>query len=81
MAPWEGSVVTSPALADLVVTPIQFVDADGHLVRDLPGITETELARLHRLLLVTRALDQEFVWLQRQGELGVYVRCRGQGAA
>lgn len=71
-------------LGDLVVDPIQFVDADGHEVgttRMLPVMADDEALRLHRLLVVTRALDQEFVRLQRQGALGVYAPCAGQEGA
>ena len=71
-------------LGDLVVEPIQFIDADGHEVatpRTPPVIADTEALRLHRLLVVTRALDQEFVRLQRQGVLGVYATCAGQEVA
>jgi pyruvate dehydrogenase E1 component alpha subunit len=32
-------------------------------------------------MVVTRDLDNEFVNLQRQGELALYASCRGQEAA
>ena len=46
--------------------------------RDHPPET---LGWLYELMAVTRALDAEFVNLQRQGELALFASCRGQEAA
>jgi 2-oxoisovalerate dehydrogenase E1 component alpha subunit len=45
----------------------------GPLVERLPGLYET--------MVVTRELDEEFVNLQRQGQLALFPSCRGQEAA
>ena len=64
--------------------PIQLVAPDGtptaetRYRRDLPPET---LGWLYELMAVTRALDAEFVNLQRQGELALFASCRGQEAA
>ncbi|MDH3755948.1 MAG: pyruvate dehydrogenase (acetyl-transferring) E1 component subunit alpha [Acidimicrobiia bacterium] len=64
--------------------PVQLLDPDGsrheHPVYAI-DISATELIDLYRLLAVTRAMDQEFVNLQRQGELALYAPCMGQEAA
>ncbi|MDT5098360.1 MAG: 2-oxoisovalerate dehydrogenase component alpha subunit [Mycobacterium sp.] len=64
--------------------PIQLVAPDGtpttetRYRRDLPPET---LGWLYESMAVTRALDGEFVNLQRQGELALFASCRGQEAA
>jgi pyruvate dehydrogenase E1 component alpha subunit len=64
--------------------PMQLVAPDGtpttetRYRRDLPPET---LAWLYESMAVTRALDGEFVNLQRQGELALFASCRGQEAA
>jgi pyruvate dehydrogenase E1 component alpha subunit len=45
----------------------------AHLVDQLPALYET--------MVVTRELDEEFVNLQRQGQLALFPSCRGQEAA
>lgn len=61
-----------------LVSPDGTATADRRYRRDLP--TET-LTWLYENLVVARALDGEFVNLQRQGELALYASCRGQEAA
>src|SRR4051812_12783368 len=69
---------------DVELEPIQLVAPDGtptdetRYRRDIPPET---LAWLYELMAVTRALDAEFVNLQRQGELALFASCRGQEAA
>jgi pyruvate dehydrogenase E1 component alpha subunit len=64
--------------------PVQLVDADGcptaesRYGRALPVET---LGWLYEMMVVTREVDEEFVNLQRQGELALYPSCRGQEAA
>jgi len=48
---------------------------------DLPLALRDQAAGLLTHMLVTRALDREFVNLQRQGQLGLYPSCHGQEAA
>jgi 2-oxoisovalerate dehydrogenase E1 component alpha subunit len=64
--------------------PVQLLQPDGTFRADerypidLPP--EAQLS-LYELMVVTRALDQEFINLQRQGELALFPSCRGQEAA
>lgn len=79
------------ALSDgLELDPIRFLDGGAEsgsvspltgTLREAPDADPQDLLALHRHLVVTRALDDAFVRLQRQGELGVYAPCRGQEAA
>lgn len=70
--------------AQVEVEPMRLVAPDGTPTaetrhrRDLPPET---LSWLYESMVVTRALDTEFVNLQRQGELALYASCRGQEAA
>ncbi len=72
------------SVVDVELEPIQLVAPDGtpttetRYRRDLPPET---LGWLYELMVVTRALDAEFVNLQRQGELALFASCRGQEAA
>ena len=64
--------------------PVRVVDAVGRLLPDSPfaGSATPELAReLYRWMVLARRLDQEAYHLQRQGELGLWLSCRGQEAA
>ena len=69
---------------EVELEPIQLVAPDGtpttetRYRRDHPPET---LGWLYELMAVTRALDAEFVNLQRQGELALFASCRGQEAA
>jgi 2-oxoisovalerate dehydrogenase E1 component alpha subunit len=63
---------------------VQVIDAAGRLLPDSPfaGSATPELARdLYRWMVLARRLDQEAYNLQRQGELGLWLSCRGQEAA
>jgi 2-oxoisovalerate dehydrogenase E1 component alpha subunit len=82
-----GSVRSTPwseEIQAVELEPIQLVAPDGmptpetRYRRDLPPET---LGWLYELMVVTRALDGEFVNLQRQGELALFASCRGQEAA
>jgi 2-oxoisovalerate dehydrogenase E1 component subunit alpha len=75
-------------MADAAVTvdldPVQLIDPAGKATsedrysRDLPPET---LSWLYEMMAVTRDLDDEFIKLQRQGELALVASCRGQEAA
>lgn len=81
----------APTLSDgLELDPIRFLEGASSTsdnaalhgtLRDAPEVDTERLLAMHRHLVVTRALDDAFVRLQRQGELGVYAPCRGQEAA
>lgn len=66
------------------IDTIQLVAPDGSPKpsRGLdPRTLADELPALYELMVVTRELDEEFVNLQRQGQLALFPSCRGQEAA
>ena len=62
---------------------LQLLHPDGSIAGEavVPDLSHGELERLYVLMAVTRALDKEFVNLQRQGELALFPSCEGQEAA
>ena len=64
------------------VDPVQVIAQDGSAVRscafDASSVID-RLPALYELMVVTRQLDEEFVNLQRQGQLALFPSCRGQG--
>ncbi len=77
-----AEAIRTPLSVDL--EPVQLVAPDGtptsedRYDRDLPPET---LGWLYESMVVTRGLDDEFINLQRQGELALFASCRGQEAA
>ncbi|MDV6212772.1 thiamine pyrophosphate-dependent enzyme [Rhodococcus erythropolis] len=72
--------------ADLSVGPreaLQFVDSSGALRPDAPldGTQAGKVRALYRDMVLARQFDSEAYNLQRQGELGLWLSCRGQEAA
>lgn len=71
-------------LTTVQLEPIVLVGPDGQPTgedrysRDLP---EETLSWLYEMMVVTRALDGEFINLQRQGELALFPSSNGQEAA
>lgn len=69
---------------DALLEPVQLVAPDG-TARAVDGYDarrlDGRLADLYQAMVVTRELDEEFVNLQRQGELALFPPCRGQEAA
>ena len=78
------TATTIPAQSGLRDAPPGLVGPDGTL-HDNPGLDLTvtgELCRpLYRDMVLARRLDEEAHHLQRQGELGLWLSCRGQEAA
>jgi 2-oxoisovalerate dehydrogenase E1 component alpha subunit len=76
------AAVASPELPE--VEPVRFVAPDGapvgHVTAGAP-IADDRLVWLYESMVVTRELDEEFVNLQRQGQLALFPSCRGQEAA
>jgi 2-oxoisovalerate dehydrogenase E1 component alpha subunit len=63
---------------------LQYLDADGKLVRDdLPAFARDvkQLVELYKLMLFVRVFDAKAVALQRTGKLGTYASCLGHEAA
>lgn len=71
-------------LHHMVTDPIQLVAPDG-TPREVDGYDPSTLVDrlpdLYADMVATRGLDEEFVNLQRQGEIALYPPCRGQEAA
>jgi len=64
--------------------PLQLIGPDGAPAGDLSRlvpIPDSELVALYELMATTRALDEEFINLQRQGQLALFPSSRGQEAA
>lgn len=68
---------------EVTVAPLQFVTPDGEFTADATGhqIDSALTRTLYQDMVLARALDQEAYHLQRQGELGLWLSCRGQEAA
>jgi 2-oxoisovalerate dehydrogenase E1 component alpha subunit len=69
---------------DVELAPLQVVAPGGAPTASRPGRLaelDARLPRLYELMVLTRELDEEFVNLQRQGQLALYPPCRGQEAA
>jgi 2-oxoisovalerate dehydrogenase E1 component alpha subunit len=64
--------------------PISLVSPDGNPATEPDGaaaIAAQEMTGLYETMVATRELDEEFVNLQRQGQLALFPSCRGQEAA
>jgi hypothetical protein len=73
-----------PTAATFEIEYLQYLDADGKLVRDdLPALARDvrELVALYKEMLFVRVFDSKAVALQRTGKLGTYASCLGHEAA
>jgi pyruvate dehydrogenase E1 component alpha subunit len=60
---------------------LQVVDATGRMDESLdPKLSEAELLRVHRAMVLTRKLDVRMLAMQRQGEMGTFAPGLGQEA-
>lgn len=60
----------------------QVIKPSGEYVEKMePELSESELKRLYRIMVLTRNLDIRSLALQRQGRIGFYIGCLGQEAA
>jgi pyruvate dehydrogenase E1 component alpha subunit len=78
------AITTFHDAADTNFEVVQLIRPDGTPTtdaREAVSLSDTELRLLYEDMVVTRTLDQEFINLQRQGQLGLYPSCRGQEAA
>lgn len=70
--------------AQFQIEYLQYLDADGNLVRDdLPASLRDARALLpmFKQMLATRVFDTKAVALQRTGKLGTFASCLGHEAA
>lgn len=71
-------------LAAVELDFVQLIAPDGSPVRNPtydPGPVLERIPDLFTTMVVTRGLDEEYVNLQRQGQLALFPSCRGQEAA
>ena len=69
-----------PIAATFEIEYLQYLDADGKLVRDdLPAFARDvkQLVELYKLMLFVRVFDGKAIALQRTGKLGTYASCLG----
>lgn len=66
---WEDLYPLTRVLAD-----------DGSAVGSVPPLSDAELVRLYRTMVLSRELDERMVVLQRQGRIGFYVGAFGEEA-
>ncbi len=74
-------VIEAPASG---LEPVCLITPDGEpttMSDRASTIPVEQLVRLYELMVATRELDEEFVNLQRQGQLALFPSCRGQEAA
>jgi pyruvate dehydrogenase E1 component alpha subunit len=64
------------------VSYLQVLDEHGNLDEELePELSEEQLIRVYRFMVLAREVDQRMLNLQRQGRLGTFAPCTGQEAA
>jgi 2-oxoisovalerate dehydrogenase E1 component alpha subunit len=72
-----------PVVASFEIEYLQYLDADGKVVRnDLPEIAKDlkQLIELYKLMTFVRVFDGKAIALQRTGKLGTYASCLGHEA-
>ena len=73
-----------PIAASFEIEYLQYLDADGKLVReDLPEFAKDpkQLVELYKQMTFLRVFDSKAIALQRTGKLGTYASCLGMEAA
>ena len=73
-----------PVVATFEIEYLQYLDAEGKLVRnDLPDVAKDikQLVELYKLMSFVRVFDGKAIALQRTGKLGTYASCLGHEAA
>lgn len=61
---------------------LQVLDEHGNLDEELePELSEEQLIRVYRSMVLAREVDQRMLNLQRQGRMGTFAPCTGQEAA
>jgi pyruvate dehydrogenase E1 component alpha subunit len=64
------------------ISYLQVLDEHGNLDQELePELSEEQLIRVYRSMVLAREVDQRMLNLQRQGRLGTFAPCTGQEAA
>lgn len=71
-----------PVVAEFEIRFLRYVDAQGHMVANVPdfALDTDELLKMFGAMLRARMFDAKAVNLQRTGKLGTYASCLGQEA-
>lgn len=69
-------------VAEFRIQYLQHLDAQGHVIGELPAFArdDTELLKMYAAMLRARTFDGKAINLQRTGKLGTYAPCLGQEA-
>ena len=65
---------------DPLFTSHQIIDPSGAVVGTVPDLTDDDLLRLHRAMVLTRVFDVRMLTMQRQGQMGTFAPGYGQEA-
>src|ERR1041385_5822936 len=72
----------TPLEPRFTVEDLSILDSDGKLDTALePDLSDGELKRMYRAMLLGRRLDERMVRLQRQGRIGTFAPIKGQEAS
>lgn len=66
---------------DLRFEQVRVLDAEGHLVGEMPDLSDEKLVEMYRWMVFARLFDERAVRLQRQGRIGTYAPFSGQEGA
>jgi len=80
----DGKAVWAPDITGQTfsISQFQILDEHGKLDKELePDLSDQELLRYYRGMVLARAVDERLLNLQRQGRMGTFPLCRGQEAA
>ncbi|HVF15431.1 MAG TPA: pyruvate dehydrogenase (acetyl-transferring) E1 component subunit alpha [Steroidobacteraceae bacterium] len=69
-------------VAEFQIELLRYLDAQGHIVQELPRFAQDnqELLKMFGAMLRARVFDAKAINLQRTGKLGTYAPCLGQEA-
>lgn len=74
--------MTLTNVANFSVEYLQFINAEGKVLQDLPAFAKdtNELLKCYRMMVLVRTFDAKAVALQRTGKLGTFAATTGQEA-
>src|SRR5512145_2656962 len=82
MRPPGGAMPRTSLEPRFQVEYLSILDSDGNLDAALePDLSDAELRRMHRAMLLGRRLDERMIRLQRQGRIGTFAPIKGQEAS
>jgi len=63
------------------IKTLQILDENGNLVNKMPRLTDSDIKKMYKLMVISRVLDDKMLSLQRQGRIGTFPQIRGQEAS